>query len=150
MAAQIGAKALQLNPALKPFERLIGQWQTTCSHPYFPGVINGKASFEFIVGGAFVLMRSEIDNPNFPDGMAIFGSDDEANTYSMNYFDERGISRKYYAAINEKQLTWWRENSSFSQRFTLDISKGQLVSKGEMSRDGAAWEPDLSLTYTRC
>lgn len=39
----------------------------------------------------------------------------------------------------------------FSQRNHLTIADDQrtIVSRGEMSRDGAPWEPDLKLTYTR-
>ena len=50
-----------------------------------------------------------------------------------------------------KQLKWWRDEPSFSQRVTITIEDdgNKMVSKGEMSRDGAAWEDDLSLTYER-
>src|SRR5882724_9048808 len=100
MTEKIGSKALIHNPALKLFETLIGEWQTTGLHPYFPDAkLHGRVSFEWIEGEAFVMMRSEIDHPKFPDGVAIFGSDDEAQTYYMIYFDERGISRKYDALI---------------------------------------------------
>jgi hypothetical protein len=49
------------------------------------------------------------------------------------------------------QLKWWRDDSKLSQRFTLSIGDNgnKLVSKGEMSRDGAAWEDDLALVYVR-
>lgn len=150
MARKIGAKALKLNPALKVLETLVDEWQTTGSHPYLPGVeLKGRASIEWIMGGAFLLLRSEIDHPEFPDGMEIIGSDDEAKTYYLLHFDERGVSRKYDVAIKGNQLTWWREDKHFSQRFTMDIGKDKLVSYGEMSRNGGEWEKDLSLTYVR-
>jgi len=40
-------------------------------------------------------MRSEIDEPGIPSGVAIVGSDDATGEYFMLYFDERGVSRKY-------------------------------------------------------
>jgi len=150
MADTIGTKALKSNLALKLFEPLVGEWQTTGSHPYFPDtVLHGRTTFGWIEGGAFLLVRSEIDHPKFPDGIAIFGSDDEAGAYYQIYFDERGISRKYDVSITENQLTWWRDDAHFSQRFTMDIDKDKLVSRGEMSRDGGVWEMDLSLTYKK-
>lgn len=103
MTDKIGAKAIRSNPALKPFEFLVGEWQTTGAHPYFPNTeLHGRVSFEWIEGGAFLLLRSEIDHPKFPAGIEIFGSDDTARTYYMLHFDERGISRKYGVSITEK------------------------------------------------
>ncbi len=96
-------------------------------------------------------MRSEIDNPNFPSGVAIFGSGDVAKNYFMLYFDERSISRKYDVTMKGNTLEWWRDEPSFSQRFTIAIEDdgNTMVGEGEMSRDGAAWEKDLALTFVR-
>ncbi|MGH7239841.1 MAG: hypothetical protein ACREHG_07215 [Candidatus Saccharimonadales bacterium] len=69
MATKIGGKALIPNATLKPFEILIGEWQTTGSHPYLPNTtLHGHASFEWLESGAFLLLRSEIDHSEFPDG----------------------------------------------------------------------------------
>lgn len=150
MSSKIGAKALMPNPALKPFEALVGEWQTTGTHPYLPDIeLHGRALFEWTCGGAFLLMRTEVDHPKIPDGIAILGSDDEAKTYYMVYFDERGISRKYDVSITEKELKWWRDAKHLSQRFTVTITKDKLVCKGEMSQDGGPWEKDLSQTYKK-
>jgi hypothetical protein len=152
MTTKVGSKALIPNPALKPFEALIGDWQTTGSHPYLPGTtLHGRASFEWLEGGAFLVYRSSIDNPKFPDGVEIFGSDDIAKEFFMLHFDERGISRKYNVAMAGNQLKWWRDDPNFSQRFTITIEDdgNKMVSKGEMSREGADWEKDLALVYDR-
>lgn len=152
MEEKIGSEALQPNPALESFQVLVGQWQTTGSHPYLPDVIlHGRTTFEWLYGGAFLIMHSEIDNPNFPKGVAIFGSDDAAKTYFMLSFDERGVSRKYDVAMIGNQLKWWRDDPHFSQRFTMTIEddRNQMVCTGEMSREGAAWEKDLAMTYVR-
>jgi hypothetical protein len=150
VADKIGGKAIKPNPALKPFEFLVGEWKTTGRHPFFPDAdLKGRAVFEWISGGAFLQMHGEIDHPKFPDGITIFGSDDGAGKYYMIYFDERGVSRKYDVSIKDGQLKWWRNNPKLSQRFTLTVEKNKLVSRGEMSQDGGAWEDDLSLTYTR-
>src|SRR5204862_4725756 len=83
------------NPALRPFSILIGNWDTTGTHPLVPdAILHGRASFEWLENGAFLTMRSEIDEPRFPSNIAVFGSDDALGEYFMLYFDERGVSRK--------------------------------------------------------
>jgi hypothetical protein len=153
MTTKIVNEASIANPALQPFGVLVGEWQTSGSHPHLPGVtLHGRASCDWLENGAFVIMHSEIDHPDFPKGgVAIFGSDDAANKYFMLYFDKRGVSRKYDVAITSERLEWWRDDPSFSQRFIISIEEdgNKLVSVGEMSRDGAAWEKDLALTYAR-
>ncbi len=150
MSKEIGAKAQIPNPALKSLDPLIGEWQTSGEHPYFPDVnLRGRAVFEWIEGGAFLRILSEIDHPKFPDGVAIIGSDDSAKTYYQIYFDERGISRKYDVTITDNQIKWSRDDEHLSQRFTITIEKDRLVSIGEMSVDGGEWESDLSLVYKK-
>ena len=140
------------NRALQDFRPLIGQWSTTGTHPYVPDtVFHGMASFEWIEGGAFLIMHTEIDEPQIPSGIAVFGSDDAAGKYYMLYFDERGVSRKYDVEVGSNVITWSRNTPEFSQRFIIEILDGgeKLVGTGRMSRNGGAWEPDLQLTYTR-
>ncbi|MGP8267955.1 MAG: DUF1579 family protein [Beijerinckiaceae bacterium] len=89
-------EAEKQNPALEPFAALVGEWTTVGTHPYVPAkTFHGRGTFEWIEGGAFLLMRSEIDEPEIPSGLAIFGSDNATGEYFMLYFDERGVSRKY-------------------------------------------------------
>ena len=140
------------NPALKPFEMLIGEWETMGTHPYFPDTtFHGHTSFKWMEGGAFVIMHSEIDEEGIPSGIAIFGSDDATGEYFMLYFDERKVSRKYNVSFSDNQLQWWRNASGFSQRFTWTISDdgNSIISKGELSKDDTTWEEDLELTFKR-
>ena len=140
------------NPALKPFGVLVGEWQTVGTHGSLPDTeLHGRTTFEWFENGAFLIMRSEIKNPEFPSGIAIFGSDNVAAKYFMLYFDERGVSRKYDVSFQDDVLKWWRNGTDFSQRYTWTITDGgrTIIGKGEMSKDGAVWEKDLDLTYTR-
>ena len=122
------------------------------SHPYLPGItLHGRTTCEWLEGGAFLIMHSEIDHPNFPSGIGIFGSDDAAKTYFLLTFDSRGVSRKYDVTMTGNQLKWWRAEPSFSQRVTMTIEDNgnKVETQGEMSREGAAWEEDLAQTYVR-
>ncbi len=146
------SKASMANPALEGFGVLLGEWRTKGTHPLLPGVtLRGQATFEWLEGGAFLLMRTEVDHPQIPAGLAVFGTDDASGKCFMLYFDERGVSRKYDVSLMGNVLKWWRDDTEFSQRFSGTIAQDgeAIVSKGEMSRAGGPWEGDLELTYTR-
>src|SRR5205823_358470 len=140
------------NPALEPFAVLVGEWKTVGTHPMVPGTtFHGHTSFEWFERGSFLVMHSEVDEPEIPSGVAIFGSDDATGEYFMLYFDERGVSRKYDVSMRDGVLKWSRDAPGFSQRMTGTIVDGgrTIIGKGEMCRDESLWEKDLELTYTR-
>ncbi|HEX8230764.1 MAG TPA: hypothetical protein VF826_15820 [Chloroflexia bacterium] len=144
------------NPALEPFTVLIGRWNTTGTHGLVPDtILHGHTSFEWLENGAFLLMRSEIDDPRFPSAIAIIGSDggeDDAEAkYYMLTFDERGVSRNYEVTLHNNTWKWWRNAPGFFQRYEGLIAEdgNTLVGKGELSKDGISWEKDLDLTYKR-
>lgn len=138
------------NPLLQPLAFLVGEWRTEGSHPHLPGTLHGRTSFAWSDGGAFLVMRTQIDEPGVPSAIAILGTDDAAKECYMLYFDERGVSRRYTVALRSDQWQWWRDTPGFSQRFTAQLVEGgnRMVGHGELNR-GERWEPDLQLTYTR-
>ena len=140
------------NPALEPFSVLIGNWNTTGTHALIPDtILHGRTSFEWLEGGAFLVMRTEIDEPSIPSGIAIIGSDDSTNEYFMLYFDERGVSRKFEVTLRDNVWKWWRNAPGFFQRYEGIIADdgNTIIGKGELSKDGSTWEKDLDLTYKR-
>ena len=140
------------NPALEPFRVLIGNWNTVGTHGLVPDtVLHGRSSFEWLEGGAFLMMHSEIDDPRFPSTIAIFGSDDTAGECYMLTFDERGVSRKHEVTLRDQVWKWWRNAPGFFQRYQATIAEDgkTIIGKGELSKDGLSWEKDLDLTYTR-
>jgi len=151
MTTPIGSEAQRANPRLELLAPLVGTWRTTGTHPHMPGsTFHGRTSFEWHEGGAFLLMRSEIDEPEVPSGVAIIGSDD-VGTFSMLYFDERQVSRHYTVEVAEGAVSWWRDAPGFAQRMVLTIAAGgaRLDARVTMARDGGPWEDDLQLTYDR-
>jgi len=140
------------NPALKPFSVLLGHWNTTGTHGLVPDtILHGRTSFEWLEGGAFLMMRSAIDDPRFPSGIAMIGSDDATEEYFMLYFDERTVSRKYgITAINNGAFEALEKARRISSPFPNIVTQRDLImGKGEFSKDGSSWEKDLELTYTR-
>ena len=152
MTRAIGTEAQRSNPVLEPLGALVGEWRTTGTHPAVPGTtFHGRTSFEWHEGGAFLLMRSEIEEPEVPSGIAIIGSDDAAGTFTMIYFDERDVSRRYVVDVTDGEVSWHRDEAGFAQRMVLKIAADgtRVDGRGTMSHDGGPWEDDLQLTYER-
>lgn len=144
------------NPALERLSSFVGEWDLEISsvrsfqnNPV--AVIRGHASFQWLEGGAFLLERSEVSNPDFPRATAMIGPDADAETYCMLYFDSRNVSRIYNMTMTGTTWTLWREFPGFSQRFSGMFSEDNNVITGrwEMSSDGSTWELDFNITYTR-
>lgn len=154
-ACNIGTAALIPNPALQPLAFLIGEWDTIGSHPMRPGKpLHGAASFAWHEGGAFLVMRQQVDEPGFPHGVAIFGSDGgggrDADDLVMLYFDQRQVSRIHRVQVGELSVTWRRDAADLSQTFTITAQDdGTLVGSGRMSKDGGPWGDDLSQRFVR-
>jgi len=144
---------MQLNPRLQALAVLVGEWATVGTHPMLPGkTFHGHASFTWLESGAFLLFHSHIDEPEIPNGVAILGTDDSnPDAGAMLYFDVRNVSREYRWTISSNVWTWSRDELGFSQRMVLTIANDglRIEAKGQMSRNGKSWEPDLQLPYTR-
>jgi len=143
---------MKTNPALALLDRAVGIWTVTGSHPYLPNrTLHGRVTFERIEGGAFIRMHSKMDDPEIPEGVAIFGTDDSDNTCTLLYFDVRGVARRYEVELHADGFTWSRDTPQFAQRFRVTIAEdgGTMEGVGTMRKDGPTWEPDLKLSYVR-
>jgi hypothetical protein len=73
---------------------LTGARTTEGRHPLLPGdAITGRATFEWLDGGQFLIQRSHYDHPQIPDAVTVTGVVDDR--LSMHYFDSRGVHRLY-------------------------------------------------------
>lgn len=152
MVSQVASQAMIPNPHLAVLEPLIGAWTTVGRHTMMPGItLHGRTVFEWHEGGAFMRMRSEIDEPGIPSAIALIGSDDDAEGLTMLYFDERTVSRRFEVTMDGAVLRWWRAAPGFSQRYVLTVAADGDTLRGvsELSKDDATWEQDLELSYTR-
>lgn len=148
--SSVGSKALTQNQALQPLEFLIGEWRTTGAHPMVPGKkLSGRTSFAWHEGGAFLIMRQQVNEPGFPDGVAIIGSDGAGGGFTMVYFDERGTSRVLDVSVGDQSVTWKHDSPEFAQSLTIALDGDRLVSKGRMSKRGGPWKDDLSQMFER-
>lgn len=152
----IGPRARIPNPALEPLAFLVGEWRTTGTHPALGDrTVTGQASFTWHEGGAFLFVRTHVDEPGFPDGMAVIGGDGGSGRFVMVYFDEREVSRIYDVALGEggvddSTVTWSRDDPTIAQTVTIRAEPdGTLVSTGRISQDGGPWGEDLSQVFHR-
>jgi hypothetical protein len=149
------------HPVLEHLEALVGQWETEATHPLYPDtVVRGRATFEWLEGGRFLIWRARNEHPDFPDSISVLGcedpdgsdaSSDSGGGCAMHYFDSRGVSRVY--ALGAEAGTWrfWRDRPGFAQRYTGTFGEAgnTIVTVGELCRDGTTREADLRTTYKR-
>lgn len=96
-------------------------------------------------------MRSEIEEEGIPSGIALIGSDDDVAVFTMLYFDERAVARRFEVTMVDGTLRWWRTAPGFSQRYVLIVGPDgdTLHGVSSLSKDDATWDQDLELSYAR-
>jgi hypothetical protein len=137
------------NPSLEQLHVLVGTW--TIESPLAPGVA-GRAAFEWLEGGAFLIQHTEIDHPSAPNSTWIIGRDDSAGTYCMLYHDSRGVSRVYHTSLGDGVWKiWGQAGPEFFQRFqgTFGDDGKTIRAYWEKSSDGVEWGHDFDLTYSK-
>jgi hypothetical protein len=135
------------NRGLEALSVLVGEWEF--GSPQFPGG-RGRAVFEWLDGGAFLIQRSSAPDP-IPDATLIFGIDEPEESHTVLYYDQRGVSRVYRGTLSEGTWRLWRDAPGFYQRFIGRVAEdgGGISGAWESSSDGASWEHDFDLTYTK-
>lgn len=128
-----------------PLNVLLGEWDIDIRHPQLDAV---RAHTTFEPLGAFVVQRTTVEHPDFPDGVSVLGET------VMHYFDERGVARIYEMSLDERTWTLERgpkDASDFGQRFHGDISEEGRTIEGrwEKSDDGSEWELDFPMTLSK-
>jgi hypothetical protein len=143
------------NPALVGLEILVGEWSIEPSNvsslPDATEFAKGQVRFDWQDGGAFLASHAENENKDFPDAIMVIGRDDSVQTYSVLYFDSRGVSRIYEMSFEAKTWKMWRNAPGFNQRFTGEFSADNktITAHWDRSEDGVNWQLDFNLVYRR-
>src|SRR3954451_13663936 len=114
------------DPALQPFDALIGTWATEATHPLFDGVVPGSVTFEWLEGGRFVIERSHNGHDMFPDAISVIGPPEDGDGLVMEYFDSRGVRRTYRISLEEGVLRIWRDQPGFDQRMSATLAPDEF------------------------
>jgi hypothetical protein len=137
------------DPALEPFEALIGTWDTEAKHRMVDEVVLGSTSFEWLEGGHFVVQRSRTAHDLFPDGISIIGLPEAGDGLVMEYFDSRGVRRTYRVSFEDGVLRYWRDHPGFDQRFSATIARDTFEGLFELAETPGDWREDMRVTYRR-
>jgi hypothetical protein len=137
------------DPALEPFDALIGAWDTEAIHPMVDAVVTGQVTFEWLEGGRFLVQRSHNDHGQFPDAICVIGAPESGDGLVMEYFDSRGVRRTYGIAIEHGVLRIWRDDPEFAQRAVGTLAPDAFELRGQLARTPGDWQDDLSVTYRR-
>jgi hypothetical protein len=139
----------QRDPALDPFDVLIGTWDTQVTHPMVDAVLAGDVTFEWLEGGRFLVQRSHTDHELFPDSISVIGAPEAGDGLVMEYFDSRGVRRTYRISFDDGVLRIWRDDPAFAQRFSATPSHDTFEGAWQLARTAGDWHDDLKLTYRR-
>ena len=146
-------------PADRPTELaaldvLVGDWTVRVQLPEVPP---GQVRFEWAVNDRYLIERSTIPAPEFPDSLAIIAYAPVADGLVQHYFDSRGVVRLYQMTLRGHEWTLLRTAPDFtpldfSQRFigTFSADRSTIQGRWETSNDGGDhWELDFGLDYAR-
>ena len=153
--AQAKTTLSQTNPALKLLEVLVGEWEMELSNASFltrpTDTVKGLVSFEWVQDGAFLMMRMGDKPPGSPAALWLISRDEAAPDYSVCYYDSRSVSRLYKMSFSDGVWKMWRNAPGFCQRYegTVGNNGNSITALWEKSGDGARWEHDFTVTYTR-
>jgi hypothetical protein len=143
--------------AESPLGRLIGTWEF---EPTVEGrsTGRGRATFEWIENGAFVLERSDAEwsDPGWVENapkttQSVIGWDDSTDEIVQLYSDSRGVFRVYRGTLTDEAWTLNRAAPGFHQRFigTFRDAGRTIEGRYDSSPDGTAWELDFPITYRK-
>jgi hypothetical protein len=137
------------DPALEPFDALIGTWATEATHPLFDGVVPGSVTFEWLEGGRFLIERSHNDHEMFPDAISVIGAPEDGDGLVMEYFDSRGVRRTYDISLDDGVLRIWRDHPGFDQRMSATVAPDEFEGLYQLARTPGDWQDDLHVVYRR-
>ena len=135
------------DPALDPFDALIGTWATEATHPQFDAIVTGSVTFEWLEGGHFLVQHSHNDHELFPDAISVIGVPETGDGLVMEYFDSRGVRRTYGVSLDGGELRIWRDHPAFAQRFSATLGHDTFEGRWQLARTPGDWQDDLKVTY---
>ena len=142
---------------LDELEPFIGEWSTEGRHVAVPNaVIHGRAVFEWWGDRTYLMHRSTVDHPDFPDNLSIMGATRPDGGLALHWFDSRGVNRLFDMTFEHGVWTISRKSTGpkdfdQSMRATFSPDGNTITSQSSLSQPGGGGEQkaDFAVTYTR-
>jgi hypothetical protein len=137
------------DPALEPFDALIGTWATVATHPAIDAVVPGSTTFEWLEGGRFLIQRTRNEHELFPDAISVIGAPEDGDGLAAEYFDSRGVRRTYGIALEDGVLRIWRDHHGFDQRYSAALADDEYEGVWQLAETPGDWKDDLKVVHRR-
>jgi hypothetical protein len=111
--------------------------------------VPGSTTFEWFVGGHFLVQRSQSDHELLPDAISVIGAPEAGDGLAMESFDSRGARRTYGVSLDDGLLRLWRDDPVFAQRFAATLRHDTFEGRWQLARTPGDWQDDLKMTYRR-
>lgn len=140
--------AAELPDTLRTLDVLVGEWETEA-----PDMdARGRTTFEWLAEGSFLIERSTVGRPEFPNSISIIGATGPGGELQQHYFDSRGVARIYEMTLENGMWTLFRAGPDWPQRYVGEISDDGNTITGRWERGdrpGAPLQHDFELNFTR-
>jgi hypothetical protein len=139
------------NQAAGPMEALnvlVGAWKTNA-----PAMeAEGLTTFEWLEGGGFLIERSTVNRPEFPNAVCVIGATGPGGALQQHYFDSRGVARVYEMTLENGTWTLFRAGPDWPQRYVGRLSPDGDTITGHWERGdepGGPLQHDFDLNFSR-
>ena len=134
--------------ALRTLDVLVGEWETVA-----PAMeAEGRTTFEWLDGGGFLIERSKVHRPEFPNSVSLIGATGPDGGLEQHYFDSRGVARVYEMTFADGTWTLYRAGPDWPQRYVGRLSPDGDTITGHWERGdepGAPLQHDFDLNFSR-
>ena len=141
-----------INPLIQQLDFLIGQWETRgMVHAHDSSVaqkIKGIDSYEWVLGGRFVLHRADVHIGNEKvEVIEMIGGEPDAGLIPMRSFDSQGNFMVMEGRI-ENAGTLIITGEEMRSRLTLESDENRMSAQWER-KEKNQWVPWMDMWFTR-
>ena len=136
------------DPALEPFDVLIGTWDTEATHPLVDAVVPGTVTFEWLEGGHFLFQRSGNDHESFPRRHQRYRRPERpAKDWSWSTSTRAACAEPTASRSTTACCAFGASSLSSPSAFPPRLGRASFEGRWQLARDPGDWQDDLKVTY---